>query len=157
MIYPDNKIKITPAKENDHNAGNCEMTVPEGSPHILIVDDDEGISVTLSDILEINGYSVTIAMDASEALGKVEKGVFDLVLIDMKLPDMGGISLMKKIKGIDPDICCIMITGYESSQAETEAFQAGAYSYLTKPFEMDSLLSTLKQAIALQRPHTDLD
>ena len=133
------------------------MTVPEGSSHILIVDDDEGISITLSDILELNGYSVTIAMDASEALGKVEKGGFDLVLIDMKLLDMDGISLMKKIKGIDPDICCIMVTGHESSQCETEAVQAGAYSYLTKPFERDELLSTLKETIVLQRPHTDLD
>jgi len=94
VIDLDNKVKIIPPQENNYNAGNCEMAVAEGGSHILIVDDDEGISLTLS------------------------------------------------------DMCCIMITGQESSQTETEAFKAGAYAFLTKPFEMDELLSTIKKAIA---------
>ena len=123
----------------------------------MVVDDDEGICKIFHEMLVTKGCGVDTALTGHEALEKTDKKDFDVSIIDINLPDMDGISLMKKIKGIDPDIYCIMVTGHESSQCETEAVQAGAYSYLTKPSERDELLSTLKEAIVLQRPHTDLD
>jgi diguanylate cyclase (GGDEF)-like protein/PAS domain S-box-containing protein len=115
--------------------------------NILIIDDDPNIRKTLSDIFDINGYKSITAATGENALKKVDEGNIDIALIDLKLEDMSGIKLMKKIKKLCPDIECIILTGHASEDTAIEAVNSGAYSYIKKPYNIEQLLFTIRRAI----------
>jgi two-component system response regulator AtoC len=119
----------------------------EIKPNILIVDDDEVMCRTLSDVLEKMSYEVTTVQTGEDALYPLQEGIFDLILLDIKLPDMNGLSVLKKIRKIDSDPFVVMMTAYADVKTAVAAMKAGAYDYINKPFEIEELKLTIKKAL----------
>lgn len=114
---------------------------------VLIVDDEELIRTSLQKAATEEGYEVFLAGNGKEGLSFVEKVDLDLVLLDLRLPDINGIEVLKKIKEIDEDLLVIIITGYASVESAVEAIKIGAYDYIKKPFKADYIKLILKLAL----------
>ncbi|GAF68412.1 unnamed protein product, partial [marine sediment metagenome] len=115
---------------------------------ILIVDDDDSLTSNLQDILEAEGYSAAVANDGQTALSLHDKSVFTLVLVDIRLPDMSGMELIKKLSELSAGITFIIITGYASVDTAIEAAgQRDIAGYVTKPLAMDNLLYLVRQVV----------
>ncbi|MEM3153294.1 MAG: response regulator [Candidatus Bathyarchaeia archaeon] len=114
---------------------------------ILVVDDDENIRKVLTTILEEEGYAVDEAENAKKAIEKTKRKVYNLALIDIRLPDMEGIELLTKMKDTVPKMRKIIITGYPTLQNAIEAVNRGADAYILKPFDMDKVLATIKEQL----------
>ena len=108
---------------------------------ILIVDDEAPIREMIKKgLTQIGGYRVEVAKNGVEAIEKIEKDVFDLVLTDLKMPEMDGLELLKNIKGTRPEMMVILMTAYGSIETAVEAMRIGANDYITKPINFDDLL-----------------
>lgn len=118
---------------------------------ILVVDDDESIRKTLASILEEKGYGVDTAENGDEAIRKSKTKFYNLALIDIRLPDMEGTKLLTAMKESTPKMVKIIITGYPSLQNAIEAVNKGADAYILKPFNMDSVLNTIKEHLKKQQ------
>ncbi len=118
---------------------------------ILIIDDEQEIRGSLEQLLGVAGYRLTTAATAEEGLRRIEEGVFDLVLLDISLPDRSGLEILKLIKRDAPDTGVIMITAYDSSQMAFQASKEGAESYITKPWDNDKLLLEIRNALDKSR------
>lgn len=119
----------------------------QGQLKILVVDDDPSLRNMLAIVLKKNGYDVTCTESGKTSLEKLKKESFDLVISDIKMPDINGIDLLKKIKSITPEIPVIMITAYASANDAVEAMKLGAEDYVTKPFSLDELKIIIERAI----------
>ena len=118
---------------------------------ILVVDDDENIRNTMKAILEDEGYIVDLAATGSEAIQKTKKTAYNVALLDIRLPDMEGVELLKLIKDTVPPIRKIMVTGYPSMQNAIAALNKSADAYLVKPIDIENLLSTVEEQLRIQR------
>ncbi len=116
-------------------------------PHILVVDDELSMRDFLKILLEKEGFEVTVTNDAANAIELLEKDNFDLVISDVRMPGMGGLTLLEKIKGIDSGIPVIMITAYASPENAVQAMKEGAFDYITKPFKVEEIIGIIKSAI----------
>jgi len=117
---------------------------------ILVVDDDESIRNSLAAILRDEGYEVDVASNGREALQKSEETIYNLALIDIKLPDMEGIDILIRMKDTVPKVRKIMMTGFPSVQNAIEAVNRKADAYLLKPVEVEKLLGTIREQLKLQ-------
>ncbi|MGB9671544.1 MAG: response regulator [Candidatus Bathyarchaeales archaeon] len=117
---------------------------------ILIVDDDENIRKVLTTILEDEGYVIEAVENGKRAIEKTKKSFYNLVLIDIRLPDMEGTELLTKMKHAVPKTRKIIITGYPTLQNAIEAVNKGADAYVLKPFDMDSVLQTIRDQLKKQ-------
>ena len=113
---------------------------------IYIIDDEESIRESVSMALEAN-YQIKTFAEAKPAIDVIKKNPPDLILLDIGLPDMNGIEALEKIKSLYPDILIIMITAYEDINYVISAMKLGAYDYIVKPIEMDSLRVTIKNGL----------
>jgi two-component system response regulator AtoC len=113
---------------------------------VLVVDDEESFRHLLSVILEKEGYEVETAKDGHEALEKLEQGLFDEVLCDIRMPRMDGIEFLKETKRMHVDSTIIMMSAYGTLDTAIEAMKLGAYDYVSKPFKPDEIVLTLKKA-----------
>jgi DNA-binding response OmpR family regulator len=118
---------------------------------ILVVDDDEAIRNTVKAILEDEGYRVDLASTGSEAIAKTQKRAYNLALLDIRLPDMEGVELLKSMKDTVPRMRKIMVTGYPSMQNAISALNKNADAYLVKPVNVEKLLATVKEQLRLQK------
>ena len=118
---------------------------------ILIIDDEQEIRESLEQLLKLEGYRANCASTGNEGLKRVEDGIFDLVLLDINLPDRSGLDLLKAIKQDSPDVGVIMITAYDSSQTAFQASKQGADSYITKPWDNDKLLLEIRNTLDKSR------
>ncbi len=117
---------------------------------ILVVDDDENIRNTMKTILEDEGYLVDLAATGSEAVQKTRKSAYNVALLDIRLPDMEGVELLKLIKDTVPRTRKIMVTGYPSMQNAIAALNKNADAYMIKPIDIENLLNTVKEQLQLQ-------
>jgi len=117
---------------------------------ILVVDDEALIRWSLAERLKSEGYNVLEAETGGAALEKLADGV-DLVLLDYKLPDTDGVSVLRKIKEFDQDILVILLTAYASVETAVEAMKLGAYHFANKPFNLDEVVATLERALETTR------
>jgi DNA-binding response OmpR family regulator len=117
------------------------------APAILIVDDDKEVRETLTAILQSKGYQISSAASAGESIKKARTRFFDLILVDINLPDMEGTQLLSHFQNIAPEALKIIITGYPSVRNAAEALNIGANSYLTKPIDPDHLLKTIQNKL----------
>ncbi|MCU0371826.1 MAG: sigma-54 dependent transcriptional regulator [Ignavibacteria bacterium] len=116
-------------------------------PRILIVDDEKIVRESLTHWFEEEGYIIESAENGNEALKIFEEDKFDLALVDMKMPGMTGLELLKKIKEIDEDCFVILITAFASVPTAIQALKDGAYDYVTKPVDPDELEHLVKNAL----------
>jgi two-component system, NtrC family, response regulator AtoC len=119
-------------------------------PTVLVVDDEQLIRWSLSERLTRDGYRVVEADTAHAALERHAEGV-DLVLLDYKLPDADGLSILKKVKEADADTLVIMLTAHSSVDVAVEAMKAGAYHYANKPFNLDEIALLVEKALETTR------
>jgi two-component system response regulator PilR (NtrC family) len=118
-------------------------------PAILVVDDELSMREFLKILLEKEGYKVSTASEASSAIELIKNETFDLVLSDIRMPGMGGLSLLEKIKEVNNSIPVIMITAYASPDNAVVAMKSGAFDYITKPFKVDEIIKIIKSALAV--------
>jgi two-component system response regulator PilR (NtrC family) len=121
-------------------------------PAILVVDDELSMREFLNILLEKEGYEVTTASDASSAMDLIQNQNFDLVISDIKMPGLGGLSLLEKIKEMNNSTPVIMITAYASPENAVIAMKNGAFDYITKPFKVDEIIRIIKSAITTATP-----
>ncbi|MBN2356857.1 sigma-54-dependent Fis family transcriptional regulator [candidate division KSB1 bacterium] len=118
---------------------------------ILVVEDNEDLCQTIADVMKREGYVVKTASSGEEALSKIERGLTDLVLLDIKLPKMSGLEVLAKLRDMTPDLLVIMITALTDARPAVEALKSGAYDYLLKPFELDELKLVVAKALETHR------
>lgn len=121
------------------------------SVRILIADDEKAIRESLKMVLEEEGYSTEIAQDGYEALEKIKLVDFDLVITDIKMPNLDGIELMNQASQISPNTFFILMTAYASVKTAVDAMRAGAFDYLIKPIEFDDILIRVKRLIDFRK------
>lgn len=114
---------------------------------VLIIDDDEIIRKSCEKVLSPEGYTVVSAQSGREGLKLLSNKPFDLVLTDLRMPDMNGIDVLKKVKERGPDIEVIIITGYGTIKSAIEAIRYGAYDYVEKPFSPEELLNVVRRSL----------
>jgi DNA-binding response OmpR family regulator len=117
---------------------------------ILVVDDEETIRTTVKAILEDEGYIVDTASTGAEAISKTEKTSYNIALLDIRLPDMEGVELLRLLKDPVPKTRKIMVTGFPSMQNAITAVNRKADAYLIKPVDIEKLLETIKEQLKLQ-------
>jgi len=117
----------------------------------LIVDDDEAILRNLEKILRLEGYETDIARTGFEAIEKTKTNFYNLALLDIKLPDMEGTELLKRMHETFPKMVKIMVTGYPDLENAIASLNSGADAYLIKPVSVQRLLDVVKQKLAEQK------
>jgi DNA-binding NtrC family response regulator len=115
--------------------------------NILIIDDEETMRDSCRQTLSRDGHRVEAAEDGSKGLALLEAESFDLVILDLKMPGLGGMEVLKRIKEDDPESVVIVITGYATIESAVEAIKNGAYDFIPKPFTPDSLRAIVKRAL----------
>ena len=118
---------------------------------ILVVDDESEIREGLEILLKGEGYGVASAENGESGLAKLEERPFDLLLLDVSLPDRNGLDMLKEIRRRDPDLSVVLITAYGSIDMARAAFKNGAMDYITKPWSNDELLAQVAQAVESRR------
>ncbi|MBT6047873.1 MAG: sigma-54-dependent Fis family transcriptional regulator [Candidatus Scalindua sp.] len=119
-------------------------------PVILVVDDEETIRFCLKEALEVEGYKVHTEDNGENSLRSIKKMIPDLVILDLKMPGMNGLDLLREIKSYDQNILVILLTGHASVDSAVNAMKDGAFDYLEKPFKMDLIKVVIEKALSTQ-------
>jgi len=114
---------------------------------VLVADDEQSMREFLDIMLKKEGYKVSLASNGEEVAKLVDNDLFDLVLLDIRMPKLDGISALKKIKSNAPETIVIMITAYASADTAIKAMKEGAYDYITKPFKVEEIKLIIKNAL----------
>lgn len=123
----------------------------ESKGNILVIDDEVGIREGCRRVLEQVGFTVDTAATYKSGLQKIQSAGFDMVLLDIMMPDGRGIDLLHPIHEKDPDTVCVIITGYATVELAVEAIRQGAYDFISKPFTTDMLQLTITQGLEKRR------
>lgn len=119
--------------------------------NVLVVDDEEVMRDVLQTLLEEDGYTVVLVGTGKEALEKAADGAFELVLLDLMLPDTNGVEVMKDLLQIDPHLAIIIITAFGTYEKAVKATKLGAFDFITKPFKNDDILLAVNNGIQQRR------
>jgi two-component system sensor histidine kinase/response regulator len=123
----------------------------EASIRIIVIDDELGLREGCRRALRRHGYDVEVAATGHEGLAKVQQDGFALALLDVMMPDVSGIDLLRAIRAHDPDIVCIIITGYATVELAVAALKLGAYDFIAKPFSDDNLVLAVEKGLEKRR------
>lgn len=115
---------------------------------VLIVDDEETISWALKRLAADEGYSATVAASAEEAIAMTRREPFDLVMLDVRLPGMNGLSAMRELKQLLPQTPIVVMTAFGNLETAVEAIRNGAFDYVTKPFDIEQAAAVMRRAVA---------
>ena len=136
---------------------NTEIAVePNYIPRILVVDDEPRIRDACKLVLEECGYEVSLASTGAQALEKIPADHFDIVLLDLMMPEMSGFEVLARVKLLDPDTAVIVITGYATLEHSVDAMKKGAFDFIPKPFTPEHLRVTVAKAIDYTRALWDI-
>jgi two-component system, NtrC family, response regulator PilR len=124
-----------------------EAAVERRAPRILVVDDERSMREMLAILLKREGYEVLLAENGKSAVATLEREPVDILISDIKMPDISGVEVLRAAKQIDKDILGIMITAFASTESAVEAMRLGACDYLTKPFDLDVLRMKVREKI----------
>ena len=124
---------------------------------ILVIDDDEAILQNTSRALKIEGYEVDLADTGQKAIELAERNLYNLALIDIRLPDMEGTELLTALKNTTPRMIRIILTGFPTVSNAITAVNKDADGYLTKPVKMDELIKTIKEHLIKQSKEEKFD
>src|SRR5438552_1610680 len=114
---------------------------------LLVVDDEENVAITMGAILEMDGYDVAISTSGADAVRRLREETFDLVLTDLRLDDVDGLTIVSEVCRTQPDTISIILTGYASLESAIKALREGAYDYLIKPCDVDELRAVVARGI----------
>ncbi len=114
---------------------------------VLVIEDEKLIRWSLRQKFEARGYHVTEVENGDDALKALDTGVYDLIMLDYKLPDTTGLDILRTVRETDGDVVVIMMTAFSSIESAVDAIKLGAYDYITKPFDMDNVLRTADKAL----------
>jgi DNA-binding NtrC family response regulator len=117
---------------------------------ILIVDDNEILRYTLTELLEESGFECRACEEGSSALKEIKENHYGLVILDMRLPGMNGLDVLKKIKESDPSLPVIILTAFGDIKTAVECMKQGAHDFITKPFDNDAIILTIKKTLELK-------
>jgi signal transduction histidine kinase len=120
-------------------------------PRVLIVDDEESVTITMAAILEMDGYSVATALRGDDALRQIAAEEFDLVLTDLRIDDFDGMDILAAARRRSRDTVGIVLTGYASLESAVKALREGAYDYMLKPADVEELRATVARGIERRR------
>ena len=120
---------------------------------VLLVDDEKDFVETLAQRLEIRAFEVKTAFSGNDALSLIMEHDFDVIVLDVLMPEKDGIDTLKEIKNMKPLIIVIMLTGHATAETATEGMKLGAYDYLIKPTGLDDLISKITMADRLKKKH----
>jgi two-component system response regulator GlrR len=124
--------------------------------NLLVVDDDQNLIELIALKLKAEGYEVTTASTGQEAVQAAKAAIFDLCIVDLRLSDQDGISVMRELHSINPGMRVIILTGYGTVESAVQAMQEGAYSYLSKPFNTQELLLQISRALENRRLNSEI-
>src|SRR5581483_7462202 len=122
--------------------------VTSGAGSVLIIDDEAGIRESLQTLLELEGYDVECAVNGDEGIARLGERSFDLVLLDLALPDRNGLDLLADLRASNPQLSVIMITAYGTVENAVRAMQGGASNFVQKPWDNEKLLADVRASIA---------
>ena len=122
-----------------------------GRESVLVVDDEEVMRDVLQTLLGQAGYQVTLAENGAEGLALARRTGFDAAIVDVMLPEMGGLEVLEEVKKIDPELIVLMITAYASVETAITAMKKGAFDYVTKPFKHEEVLHILRNGLNQRR------
>jgi DNA-binding NtrC family response regulator len=114
---------------------------------VLVIDDDQDVCDYLEDFLGREGYRVSTLVKPIDALPEIKEGRYQIVLLDIRMPGLDGVQLLRQIRAIDSDICVIIMTAYPSVDSAIDTMKADAFDYLRKPFDNDQLRAVIKRAV----------
>ncbi|MGD1075640.1 MAG: response regulator [Thermodesulfovibrionales bacterium] len=120
-------------------------------PRILVIDDEEIVRISCQKCLTPEGYEVDVASNGIEGMQMVQTTKYDLVLTDLKMPEMDGMEVIMKAKESQPGTRVIMMTGYSTVEHAVKAMRLGAYNFIEKPFTPDTLITAVKEALETKR------
>ena len=126
-------------------------SVAQSGGHVLIIDDEAAIRESLQTLLELEGYAVETAEDGESGLSRIGERAFDLILLDLSLPDRNGIELLAEIHERDPQLAVIMVTAYGTVENAVRAMQAGAVNFVQKPWDNEKLLADVRATVARRK------
>ena len=116
-------------------------------PHILVIDDDPSVRNILEEFLQLKGFEVSVVGDGEVGVDVIQEKKIDLYLVDLVLPGMGGIEVLKKVSLLNITIPAIVITGFGAIETAVEAIKSGAFDYITKPFVLEELFLVVQRAL----------
>jgi len=120
---------------------------PDEAPRVLVVDDEKVIREILADFLSMEGFFVRTAEDGSKALVELSRHRYDLVLSDLKMPNMGGLELLGAISKHTPNVVTVIMTGFGTVETAIDAMKRGAYDYILKPFKVEEVVHTIRRGL----------
>jgi two-component system response regulator PilR (NtrC family) len=121
------------------------------NPSILVIDDEEVMRDVLHALLAQAGYRVTLAADGPQGLALARQHTFDAAIVDVMLPEMGGLEVLDELRRIDPELVVLMITAFASVETAIQAMKSGAFDYVTKPFKHEEVLHILRNGLNQRR------
>ena len=127
------------------------------NPRLLLVDDDREFATGLASRLERKGFEVSYCFSGAEALEMLDGKVFDVAVLDVRMPEMDGLTLLAEIKKARPEMEVLLLTGYASVKTGVEGMTKGAYDFLVKPTSMDVLTARINAAYDKKTAHDDLE
>jgi len=113
---------------------------------VLLVDDEEELVTTVAERLQLRGYHAEAVGNGADALKRIEEEPFEVVVVDVKMPGMDGLELLRRIKAIDSEAQVILLTGRGSEKDSQAGIEEGAFDYLIKPINIEELIKKMKQA-----------
>jgi two-component system response regulator HydG len=128
-----------------------------GGLRILVVDDQSSVRELLKAVLESDGHTVETASDGAKGVAALEAGFHDLVVMDIRMPELDGVAALERMKSISPDTGVIMMTAYASVETAVRAMKLGAFDYVTKPIDIDEVRSVIARFVDDSAPEPDED
>ena len=129
---------------------NALMEVEKKQVRILVVDDEEIIRDMLFDTLSQAGYTVKTAKDGNDAIAQIEHEAFDIVITDIKMPDISGMELLIRLLKENPNVCVLLMTAYGTIKSAINAIKLGARDYICKPFELSEMKNIVEKVAKQQ-------
>lgn len=113
---------------------------------LLLVDDEENFVKTLAERLEIRGLKPEVVLSGEEAMDFMDKSIPDVIVLDLRMPGIDGMEVLRRVKKQKPDVQVIILTGHGTDKDQSEAMRIGAFEYLKKPVDIDALIFSIKNA-----------
>ena len=150
---PDDRgrsVALTGAKEKWSGSDAATRLGLDRRPHILLLEDEISVAQGLQMVLQEAGYDVDLALTGKKALDIIETNSFDGLVADLRLPDIDGMGVIRRLKEKQPDTAVVVITGYASVSSAVDAIKLGAFDYLPKPFTEDEVKAAVEEALRVR-------